>query len=87
MAKIKTDEKEVEIEDNSEIKEICEDELETLIACSDGTCGVCKIEVLEGMENLNDINEKEKEMGCEGNERLACQCKIKSGEIKIKNMI
>jgi len=30
------------------------------------------------------INEKEKEMGCENNERLACQCIIKKGEIKIK---
>ncbi len=87
MAKIKTNEKEVELEDGSDIREVCEDELDTLIACSDGTCGVCKVEVLEGMENLNDINEKEKEMGCEDNERLVCQCKIIKGEIKIKNII
>jgi len=83
MAKIKMDEREVKIKDGNLIGNASE-ELGVIIACSDGTCGVCKIEVVEGMENLNEVNEAEKEMGVEGNERLTCQCKIKSGEIKIK---
>lgn len=84
MAKVISDEgKEIEVKNGDKIDKACE-ELGIIIACSDGTCGVCKTEIIEGMKNLNEINEKEKEMGCEGNERLACQCKIKSGEIKIK---
>ncbi|KKP92468.1 MAG: 2Fe-2S iron-sulfur cluster binding domain protein [Parcubacteria group bacterium GW2011_GWA1_36_12] len=84
MAKIiSEDGKEIEVKDGDKIDKACE-ELGVIIACSDGTCGVCKTEIIKGMENLNKINEKEKEMGCENNERLACQCIIKKGEIKIK---
>ncbi len=74
---------EIEVKDGDKIKDAIE-KMGVLIACADGTCGVCKIEILEGMKNLNEINESEKDMGCEGNERLGCQCKIKKGEIKIK---
>tara|TARA_Y100000310_G_C20378039_1_gene666696 strand:+ start:395 stop:658 length:264 start_codon:yes stop_codon:yes gene_type:complete len=84
MAKvIMEDGQEREVKDGEKIKDALE-EMDVLIACADGTCGVCKIEVLEGMENLSEINEAEKEMGCENNERLGCQCVIKKGEIKIK---
>ena len=77
------DDKEIEVKDGNDIKEACE-ELGVIIACADGTCGVCKVDVEEGMENLNEINEAEKEMGCENNERLGCQCKLLKGEIKVK---
>ena len=84
MAKvISEDGKEVEVKDGDKIKEAIE-EMGVLIACADGTCGVCKVEVLEGMENLNKINEAEKDMGCENNERLGCQCTIRKGKVKIK---
>jgi ferredoxin len=36
------------------------------------------------MENLGDRNQQEEDMGLSGNKRLACQCKIKGGTIKIK---
>lgn len=84
MAKIvREDGQEREVKDGELIKDSLE-EMGVLIACADGSCGVCKVEILEGMENLNEINEKEKEMGCEGNERLGCQCKVKKGEVKLK---
>ncbi len=86
MAKVKTDDKEVEIKDGDSLVDVAE-ELGGIIACSDGSCGVCKIDILEGKENLNDVQECEKELGCKGNERLACQCKVKKGEVKIKPLV
>lgn len=84
MAKVfREDGQEREVKDGEKMKEAIE-EMGVLIACADGSCGVCKVEVLEGMKNLNEINEKEKEMGCENNERLGCQCIIKNGKVKIK---
>lgn len=84
MAKvIMEDGQEKEVKDGDLIRDALE-EMGVLIACADGSCGVCKVDILEGKENLNEINEKEKEMGCEGNERLGCQCKILKGEVKVK---
>ena len=83
MATIKADNKEVNLEDQKPIKEACE-QLGVLFGCEQGYCGTCKIEVLEGMENLSELTDPEKEMGLEDNSRLACQCKIKQGMVKIK---
>ena len=77
------DSKEVEVKEGEKIKDAVES-MGVLIACADGTCGVCKIQIVEGMENLDRINDCEKEMGCEGNERLGCQCRIKKGKIVVK---
>jgi ferredoxin len=83
MAKVVLEGQEREVPDGEKVREAVE-EMGVLIACADGSCGVCKLDVEEGMENLNEINEKEKEMGCENNERLGCQCKILKGEVKVK---
>jgi len=85
MAKLIFNENEETIlEDGSPIKEICE-ESGVPFACEEGVCGTCVIEVEEGMENLSPFTQEEEdflgEMGCE---RLACQCRIKSGSVKIK---
>lgn len=85
MAKIVfNNDENVEIPDGSPIKEVCE-EFGVPFACEEGVCGTCVIEVDEGMENLSSFTQEEEdflgEMGCE---RLACQCKIKSGSVKIK---
>lgn len=54
-------------------------------ACTEGVCGTCVIEVIEGGENLSDMTQEEKDFlgDDEGNERLACQCKIKGCCTKI----
>jgi len=85
MAKLIFNENEETIlEDGSPIKEFCE-ESGVPFACEEGVCGTCVIEVEEGMENLSPFTQEEEdflgEMGCE---RLACQCRIKSGSVKIK---
>ncbi|MFA6118769.1 MAG: 2Fe-2S iron-sulfur cluster-binding protein [Parachlamydiales bacterium] len=73
-----------EIEDGDEIKEACE-QAGIPFACSEGVCGSCIIEVVEGMHNLSDFTQQEKDfLGEMQTERLACQCKIKSGTVKIK---
>ncbi|AFL68313.1 2Fe-2S iron-sulfur cluster-binding protein [Sulfurospirillum barnesii] len=61
--------------------------------CRDGQCGTCVVEIVQGMEFLSPINEKEvkvlKEIcvgTCSKNSRLACQMKIDkpNGVVRIK---
>lgn len=74
----------VSVPDNSPLAEICE-EAGVPFACTEGVCGTCVIEVKEGKENLTPPTQEEEDFLGEGteDERLACQCKIKGGCIKI----
>ena len=83
MSKIILNGKEKEIKDGEAIKETCRD-LGVPFGCESGVCQTCKIVVLEGAENLQPKNETEEMNQLSQNERLACQCKIKSGVVKIK---
>ena len=75
---------EVELPDGADITEACE-QAGIPIACGVGVCGTCVIEVLEGMENLSPFNEAEADfLGELEKERLACQCTIKCGRVKLK---
>lgn len=73
------------LENGSSIQEACED-AGVPFACTEGVCGTCVIEVTEGMENLSEFTLEEQdflgELGCE---RLACQCRIIDGFVKIKH--
>lgn len=86
MAKIifEDTQEEVELADGSPLQEVCE-EAGVPFACTEGICGTCVIEVTEGMDNLSDFNEAEADfLGELETERLACQCKINGGCVKIK---
>ncbi len=83
MAKLIINDEEIEIEDGSKIVETIE-EAGVPIGCSNGVCGTCEVEVLEGMENLNEMTEEEEDLGMEGDKRLGCQCEIKSGTVKLE---
>lgn len=86
MAKLIFDDTEEEhtLEEGSPIQEVCE-EAGVPFACTEGVCGTCVIEVVEGMENLSEFSQEEEDfLGEMDNERLACQCKIKGGSVKIK---
>lgn len=73
-----------EIEEGSDIQESCES-LGVPFACTEGVCGTCVIEVTEGMEHLSPFTQAEADfLGDLGSERLACQCKINGGCVKIK---
>lgn len=75
---------EVEIPDRSPIAEICE-EKGVPFACTEGVCGTCVIVVKEGKENLSSPTKEEEDFLGEGttHERLACQCSIKCGRVRI----
>lgn len=75
---------EIELPDGSPIAESCE-EAGVPFACTEGVCGTCVIEIKEGEENLTDPTKEEEDFLGEGTrrERLACQCKIKSGRVRV----
>lgn len=74
---------EYEIEDGAPIATICE-EAGVPFACTEGVCGTCVIEVKEGMKNLSAFTQEEQDfLGDLDCERLACQCKLKKGTVKI----
>lgn len=86
MAKLIFDhnDEEVELADDSPIQEVCE-EAGVPFACTEGVCGTCVIEVKEGKENLSKPTREEEDFLGEGteDERLACQCRIKCGTVRI----
>lgn len=76
---------EVEIEDNGSIAQVCE-EAGVPFACTEGVCGTCIVEVVEGAENLSEPTQAEIDfLGESGTkrERMCCQAKIKQGLVKI----
>ena len=81
MAKLVINDDEYEIEDGVNITDTIE-EAGIPIGCSNGVCGTCEIEVLEGMENFSELNQEEEELGMEDQQRLGCQCVIKQGTVK-----
>lgn len=82
MAKVIIDNIEYEATDGADIAEICEKH-GIPFSCNSGVCGTCQIEVLEGAENLGELNDEEKELAMDRNHRLGCQCKIISGVVKV----
>lgn len=81
MAKIRFEGQEAELPDGSMVVRTVE-ELGLPLGCQDGICGTCMSTVVEGMNNLEPPNEKEKDLGVKGDQRLACQCVVKSGTVE-----
>lgn len=78
------DEEEKELSDDASIMEACE-EAGVPFACTEGVCGTCVVEVVEGMDNLSEFTQEERDfLGDMDRERLACQCKIRCGRVKLK---
>ena len=75
--------KQIEVKDGGPLIPIAE-EVGVIFACQDGMCTSCRMEVTEGLENLTEKTQNEKEHALDPNERLACQCQIKKGLVKIK---
>ena len=76
--------KEIKDNDNSDLIDKAE-ELGVAFGCQDGRCGSCRVEVVEGMENLSERTQNEIDVGIGEDEpfRLMCQCRIKNGVVKI----
>ncbi|MBI2629067.1 (2Fe-2S)-binding protein [Candidatus Pacearchaeota archaeon] len=77
--------KEVKDNDNFDLIDRAE-ELGVAFGCQDGRCGSCRVEVVEGMENLTERTQNELDAGLMEDEpfRLMCQCKIKQGLVKVR---
>jgi ferredoxin len=75
---------EVDLPDDSPIAEACE-EAGVPFACTEGVCGTCVIEIKEGQDNLSSPTKEEEDFLGEGtsHERLACQCRIKQGRVRV----
>lgn len=77
-----------EVEDGTPLIDACE-EIDTRFSfgCTEGTCGVCELTVLEGMKNASKVTAEEKEYllpeDLENGMRLGCQLKIRKGEVVI----
>lgn len=86
MAKLQFahNDEEHDIADGEGIAQVCE-EAGVPFACTEGVCGTCVIEVLEGQENLSTPTQEEKDFLGEDShcERLACQCKIRGGKVRL----
>jgi len=80
MAEIIIDGQKKEVADGSPIMDTCED-LGVPFGCRAGQCAMCTITILEGMENLAEKTQAEKDMGLADNQRLACQALINSGTV------
>ena len=76
---------EFDLEDGEQLAQSCES-AGIPFACTEGVCGTCVVEVLEGKENLSEFTEAERDFlgdSEDENERLACQCHIKGGCVKL----
>lgn len=82
MAKLIIDGDEHEIPDGERIDAVCEG-AGIPFSCNSGVCGTCQVEVVEGADNLGELNEEEEELGMDRNNRLSCQCAILGGTVKI----
>ena len=82
MGKLILNDDESDIEDGENIVDYIE-EAGVPIGCSNGVCGTCEIEVLDGMENFSEITQEEEDLGMEGNKRLGCMCVLNKGTVKV----
>lgn len=83
MATIELNGETKEVNNNEPIQLACQ-EMGLPFGCRSGLCRTCEIVVEEGMENLSNLNQLEKQHDLPPQHRLACQCVIKSGKVKLK---
>lgn len=83
MAKLILNGNEIDVEENIRIVDAIE-EAGVPIGCSNGVCGTCEVEILDGMQHLNDMTEEEEDLGMEGNKRLGCQCELSGGTVSME---
>jgi len=84
----KTDDETHDVEDGTPLIEFCDEvDVSLSFGCTEGTCGVCEVTVIEGRENVSRITEEEKDYllpeDLEKGMRLACQVKIRKGDVTL----
>ena len=88
MAKVvfQTDNIAHEVEDGTRLIECCDEVDVTLpFGCTEGSCGVCELTVVKGMENLSKVTEEEENYlppeDLQKGMRLGCQLMIRKGDV------
>ena len=82
MAKLIINNDPIEVPDGQQIAEACES-AGIPFSCNSGVCGTCQIEIIEGADNINELNREENELAMDRTHRLGCQCKILGGTVKV----
>ena len=76
------------IEDGCRLIDIC-DEINVSLGfgCTEGSCGVCELTVLDGKINLSKVTDEEKNYllpeDLDQGMRLGCQLKVRKGEVSL----
>lgn len=90
MAKVRIRNENVEFEvpDGEMLMSYAKKHSNMLFGCESGECGTCACSVSRGSENVNIKTKKEEEtlarMQAYPSQRLACQIRIKRGEVEIE---
>jgi ferredoxin len=82
MAKLIIDNITYDVPDGEQMAQACEN-AGIPFSCNSGVCGTCQINVLEGAENINELNREEQELAMDHTHRLGCQCKILGGTVRV----
>jgi len=77
-----------QIEDGSKLIEICDEiDVSLTFGCTEGSCGICELTVLDGKNNLSKVTEEEKNYllpeDLDEGMRLGCQLKIRKGNVSL----
>ncbi len=86
----KDDDLTVEAEEGANLQDVAQTEAASIpFGCEQGICGTCLVTIVEGEENLSDIESVEQEtldaMGSEDHQRLACQCSVEGGDVTVES--
>jgi ferredoxin len=90
MAKVRIRNENIEFEvpDGEWLLEYAKRESSMLFGCGKGECGTCICSISKGKENAEPKTQREEltlaKMGAYPSQRLACQIKLKKGEIEIE---
>ena len=76
------------IEDGCRLIDICDGiDVSLAFGCTEGSCGVCELTVMNGRSNLSKVTDEEKNYllteDLDGGMRLGCQLKIRKGDVSL----
>jgi ferredoxin, 2Fe-2S len=77
-----------QIEDGSKLIEVCDEiNVSLTFGCTEGSCGICELTVLNGKNNLSKITDEEKNYllpeDLDEGMRLGCQLKVRKGDVSL----
>ena len=77
-----------QIEDGSKLIEVCDEiNVSLTFGCTEGSCGICELTVLNGKNNLSKITDEEKiyllPEDLDEGMRLGCQLKVRKGDVSL----